>query len=122
MICPNKKCGGKKCAYLTSFEEINKSTYECKQCKAYSHVLNIPFKHQNPCITFFGWTYCFTKKTSLDHQKEKLSTPMQQYIHQPKLSLTKIEEAIFKPVRKKAKILPYMDQSWYAPISCFITT
>ena len=27
VICPNKKCRGDKCVYLTSFEEINKSTY-----------------------------------------------------------------------------------------------
>ena len=61
VICPNKKCRGEKCVYLTSFEEINKSTYECKQCKACSHMLNIPFKHQKPCVTLFGWTYCFRK-------------------------------------------------------------
>ena len=59
VICPNKKCRGEKCVYLTSFEEINKSTYQAKQCKACTHVLNIPFKDQKPCVTLFGWTYCF---------------------------------------------------------------
>ena len=53
VICPNKKCRGEKCVYLTSFEEINKSTYQCKQCKACSHVLNIPFKDQKPGVTLF---------------------------------------------------------------------
>ena len=63
MICPNKKCRGeKKCVYLTRFEEINKSTYECKQCKSCSHVLNIHFKDEKPCDILFGWTYCVRKK------------------------------------------------------------
>ena len=71
VTCPKKKCRGEKCVYLTSFEEINKSTHQCEQCKACNHVLNIPFKDQNPCVTLFGWTYCFRKKTKLDYQKEK---------------------------------------------------
>ena len=54
VICPHKKCWGGKCVCLTNFEEINKSTYQCKQCKVCSHVLNIPFKDQKPCVTFFG--------------------------------------------------------------------
>ena len=28
VICPNKKCRGENCVYLTIFEEINKNTYE----------------------------------------------------------------------------------------------
>ena len=93
VICPNKKCRGEKSVYLTSFEEINKSTYQCKQCKACSHVLKIPFKDQKPCVTFFGWTYCFGNKTKLDYQKEKLSPLLQQCISQSKLSTTIAEEA-----------------------------
>ena len=76
VICPNKKCRGEKCVYLTSFEEINKSTYQCKQSKACSHVLKILFKDQKPGVTLFGWTYCFRKKTKLDYQKKKLSPLM----------------------------------------------
>ena len=109
VICPNKKCRGKKWVYLTSFEEINKSTYDCKQWKACSDVLNIPFKDQKPCVTLVGWTYCFRKKTDLDYQKEKLSPLMRQYIRQSKLSTAKAEEANNEPVPKKAKILPYME-------------
>ena len=41
VICPNKQCRGGKCVYLTSLEKINKNTYQCKQCRACSHVLNI---------------------------------------------------------------------------------
>ena len=110
VICSNKKCRGEKCAHLTSFEEMNKSTYQQKQCKACSHVLNIPFKEQKPCVTLFGWTYCFRKKTKLVYQKEKLSPLMQQCINQSKLSTTKAEEANNELVPKKAKILPYMEQ------------
>ena len=62
VICPNKKCRGERCVYLTTFEEIIKSTYQCKQCKAFSHMLNFLFKDQKPCVTLFGWTYCFKKR------------------------------------------------------------
>ena len=106
VICPNKKCRGEKSVYITSFEEINKSTYQGKQCKACSHVLNIPFKDQKPCVTLFGWSYCFRKKTKFDHQKEKLSPLMQQCISPSKFSTTKAEEANNEPARKKEKILP----------------
>ena len=106
--CPNKHCRGEKCPYLTSFEEINKSTYECKQCKACSHVLNITFKDQKAFGTLFGWTSCFIKNTKLDYQK-KLSPLMRQYIHHSKLFTTKAEEANNEPVPKKAKILAYME-------------
>ena len=78
VICPNKKSRGEKSVYITSFEEINRSTYQYKQCKAF----NIPFKDQKPCVTLFGGTYCFRKKTKLDYQKEKLSPLMQQCINQ----------------------------------------
>ena len=106
LIFPNKKCRDEKCVYFTSFEEINKSTYQCKQCKACSHVLNIPFKDQKPCNTLFGWTYCFRKKTKLDYQKKKLSPLMRQCISQSKLSPTKAEDANIEPAPKKAVISP----------------
>ena len=109
VICSNGKRKGEKCVYLTSFEEINKSTYQCKQCKASTHVLTFPFKDQKPCVTLFGWTYCFRRKTKLDYQKEKLSPLMQQCISQSKLSTKKAEEANNEPGPKKAKILPYME-------------
>ena len=109
VICANKKCRGKKCVYLTSFEEVNRSTYECKQCKVCSHVLIFPFKDQKPCITLFGWTGCLRKKTKLDYQKEKLSPLMRQYICQSKPSTTKAEEAKSDVVPRKAKISPFME-------------
>ena len=73
VICPNKKSRVEKCVYLTSFEEINKSTYEFKQCKACSHVINIPFKDQKPCVTLLGLTYCFRKKRQKWITKKKNS-------------------------------------------------
>ena len=106
VICPNKKCRGEKSVYITSFEEINKRTYQCKQCKACSHVLNIPLKDQKSCVTLFGWTHCFRKKTKLDYQNEKLSPLIQQRISQSKLSTTKAEEVNNEPAPKKEKILP----------------
>ena len=56
VICAKKKCRGEKCVYLTSFEEINKITHQCKQCKACSHLLNVRFSDQKPCVTLFGQT------------------------------------------------------------------
>ena len=106
VICPNKKRRGEKSVYTTSFEEINKNTYQSKQCKSCSHVLNIPFKDQKPCVTLFGSTYCFRKNTKLDYQKEKLSPLMQQCISQSKLSKAKAEEANEEPAPKKEKTLP----------------
>ena len=103
VICPNRKCRGEKSLYLTSFEEINKSTYQCKQCKACSHVLNIPFKDQKPWVTLFGWTYCFRKKTKSDYQKNKVSPRMRQCISQSKLATTEAEEANIEPVPKKQR-------------------
>ena len=100
VICPNKKGTGEKRVNLTSFEEINKSTCQCKQCKTCTHVLNILFKDQHPCVTLFGWTYCFRKKTKLGYQKEKLSRLMQQCISQSKLFTTKAEEANNDPAPK----------------------
>ena len=73
VICTSRKGRDEKCVNLTSFEEINKSTYQCRQCKACSHVLNIPFKGQKPCVTLFGWIYCFRIKTKSDYQKKNLA-------------------------------------------------
>ena len=58
----------------------------------------------------------------LGYQKEKLSPLMQQCIGQSKLSTTKAEKANNKPVPKKVKILPYMEQECHAPIGCLTTT
>ena len=103
VTCPNRKCRGEKCVYLTSFEEINKNTYQCKQCRACSHVLKNPFKDQKPCVTLFGWTYCFRKKTKPDFQKEKLSPLMRQCISQSILSSTKADAANNELVQKEQR-------------------
>ena len=113
VICPKKKYRTEKCPYLTSFKEINKITYDCKECKACSHLLNILLRHQKPCVTLFGWTYCFRKKTNLDYQKENFSSLMRTYIRPSKLSTTKAEEAYKDPVPKNAKIILYMEYSFH---------
>ena len=109
VVWSNRNCRGEKSVYITSFEEINKTTYECKQCKACTQVLNITFKDHKPCVTLFGWTYCFTKKAKLGYQKEKPSSLMRQCISQSKLSTTKAEEANNEPAPKKTKILAYVE-------------
>ena len=82
VICPNKKCRAEKSVYTTRFEEINKSTYQCKQCKSCSHVLNIAFKDQEPCVTLFGWTYCFRKKDKVRLPKREILAS-NATVHQP---------------------------------------
>ena len=54
VICPNKKCRGEERVYLSRFEEINKSTYQCEQCKACSHMLIILLKDEKSWVTLFG--------------------------------------------------------------------
>ena len=103
VIRPIKKCRGEKGVYLTSLEEINKNTYECKQCKSCSHVFSIHFKDQKPYVNFFGWIFCFRKNTKLIYQTEKLSTLRWQYFHQSRFSSTKAEEPTNKPVPKRQR-------------------
>ena len=90
-----------------SFEEINKSTYQCKQCKASSRVLNILFEDQNPCVTLNGSTYCFRKKTRFP----KIETLASNATVDPPIKTLrdKSEEANIEPVPRKAKMLPYME-------------
>ena len=56
VYCPS--CRNEKCVYLST----NKTTsfYDCKKWKYCCHVLNIPFKDQNPTIMLFGGdeTHC----------------------------------------------------------------
>ena len=82
VICPNKKSRGEKSVYISNFEEINKSTYDCNQCKACTHVLNIPFKDQKPCVSLFGSTYCFRKKDKFGLPKRE-TVASSATVHQP---------------------------------------
>ena len=54
-------------------------------------------------------------------QKEKFSPPMRKFIRQSKVSTTKAEEANNELVPRKAKIIPYMEETRHVPISCFMT-
>ena len=73
VIYPNKKCGVEKSVYITSFEDINYITQECKQCKTCTLVLDFPFSYQKPCVTLFGWTYCLRKKDKVGLPKKRKS-------------------------------------------------
>ena len=92
--CPNRKFRDEICVYLTSFEEINRSTYEGKQCKACSHMLNLPVKDQKPCDTFLVGPTALEKRQSW-FTKKRNSRPL------------KAKEAKIEPVPKKAKSFPY---------------
>ena len=81
VICSNKKCRGKKYVYLTSFEEINKSTYQCKHCKSCSHVLNIPLKDQKHAVPYLvGPTTLKKDKVRLPKRETLASNAT---VHQP---------------------------------------
>ena len=71
VYCPT--CKNEKCVYISTKKTT--SFYDCKKCKAYSNVLNIPFKDQKPTIMLFDGdgTHCFARKTSRDYEKEKPS-------------------------------------------------
>ena len=66
VYCPT--CRNKKCVYTSTNETT--SFYDCKECKACCHVLNIPFKEEKPTIMLFGGdgTHCSARKTSRDYE------------------------------------------------------
>ena len=107
------------CVYLTSFEEINESTYEYKQCKACSHVLNILFKDQKPRITFLIGPTAVEKRQSWLPKRKSVASNGTVHMRQPKLSTKKAEEANNESVPKNAKILTYKEKPCDAPAGCF---
>ena len=85
---------------------MNKTTsfYDCKKCEACCNVLNIPFKDQKPTILLFGGdgTHCFTRKTSCDYEKEKLSPFLKKFLRQSQSSTS-------EPEPNKVKLSPNME-------------
>ena len=69
VICSNKNCRGEKCVNSKSFEEINKSTYQCKQCRACSHVLNIPLRIRNHVLPYLVGPTASEKRQSPTSKK-----------------------------------------------------
>ena len=98
VFCPT--CRNEKCVFFST----NKTTsfYDCKNCKACCHVLNIPFKDQKPTIIVFGGdgTYYFAQKTSRDY--EKPSPFMKKFLRQSQSSTSEREP-------KKVKMSPNME-------------
>ena len=77
VYCPT--CRNEKCVYIST----KKTTgfYDCKKCKAFCHVFNIPLKDQKPTIMLFGdnGTHCFARKTSRDYER-KLSPFLKKFL------------------------------------------
>ena len=100
VYCPT--CRNEMCGYIST----NKTTnfYDCKKCKACSHVLNIPFKDQKPTIMWFGedGTHCFAKKSSRDYEKEQPSPLLKKFLRQSQPSTS-------EPEPKKVKMCPTME-------------
>ena len=94
-------CRNEKCVYISTIK--TSSFYDCKKCKAYCHVLKIPFKDQKLKLMFFGseGTLCFAGTTSRDYEKEKLS-PFLKKFHRQSQSST------LEPEPKRIKIFPFM--------------
>ena len=99
VYCPT--CRNKKCVYIST--NITISFYHCKKTKACCHVLNIPFKDQEPTIMLFGvdGTHCFARETSRDYEKEKPSPILRKFLRQ-------LDPSKSEPAPKKAKTSPNM--------------
>ena len=99
VYCPRFRT--EKCAYIST----NKTTsfYDCKQCKACCHVLNIPFKDKKPTIMLFGGdgTHCFARKASRDYEKEKPSPVLKRFFRQSQPSTS-------EPELKKVEVFQFM--------------
>ena len=99
----------KKCVYIST----NKTTsfYDCKNCKACCHVLNMPFKDQKQTIMLFDGdgTHCFARKTSRDYEKEKPSPFLKKFLRQSQPSTS-------EPEPKKVEVIPFMASSCRHPI------
>ena len=80
-----------KCVHLST--NRTPSFYNCRKCKACSHVLNIPFKHRKPTIMLFevDGRHCFAIKASHDYEKEKPSTFLKKFIPQSQPNINKPE-------------------------------
>ena len=105
VFCPDKKCAHQKCVYVSTCKESQKSCYDCPQCKACSHVLNIPFTDQKPFMTLFGGdgTHVFKKKHREDYEKEEeASRFLKKFLRQS-------DSTTEEPCPKKAKLDPNMD-------------
>ena len=80
VYCPT--CRNEKCVYVST----NKTTSfeDCKKCKAWCHVLNIPFKDQKLTIMLFGGdsTHCSAKKNSRDYEKGKPAHFFKKFLRQ----------------------------------------
>ena len=81
----------------------NSSFYECKKCKACSHVLNLPSEDQEPTIILFGGdsTHCFARKTSGAYEKERQVRCLRRLLRQSQPSTS-------APETNKAKIIAFM--------------
>ena len=107
VYCPT--CRTEKCVFIST----NKTTsfYDCKKCKSYSHVLDIPFKDQKPTIMLFGGdgTHVSARKTSRDNDEEKRSPYLKNFLRQSYPSAS-------EPEPKNAEVIPYMAKSCRHPI------
>ena len=67
VFCPERYCLRHKFVKVHTWKEIDKNWYECLQCKACCHGLNMPIKDHKPKIMLFGCdvTYLFVKKRVL---------------------------------------------------------
>ena len=101
VYCPT--CRTEKCVYIST----NKLTsfYDCKNCKACCHVLDIPFKDQKPTIMLFGGdgTHVSARKTSRDNDEEKPPPYLKKFLRQsyPSASEPELENRKVKVLAKK---------------------
>ena len=107
VYCPTRR--NEKCVYTSTNETT--SFCDCKMCKICCNVLNIPFKDQKPINMLFGGdgTYCFARKTSSGHEKEKPCAFLKKFLRQSQPSTSEIEP-------KKVKMSPNLEKTYPFPI------
>ena len=99
VCCP--KCPNEKCVYISN--NNNCSVFDCKKCKACSHVLNYPFKDQNLTMILFAGdgTHRFARQLSRDYEMEKPSPFL-------KNSLRQSQSSTPEPEVERAKFIRFL--------------
>ena len=105
MFCPTSR--KENCVYISTKKTT--SFYDCKKCKAWCNVLNIPFKDQKPTIMLFGGdgTHCFARKTNRDNKKEKPSPFLKKFLRQSQPSTSELEPKMVKTSPNTEETYPF---------------
>ena len=87
-----------------TYQPLKVSSLGLKKCKTSFHVAIIPFMERKPILTLFGGdgTYCFSKKSSRDYDKEKPSPFLKEFLRQSQFTATEREPKMDEITSNKA--------------------